>query len=68
MPKIVVRNDRNWTAAAAVIPHRDSQPIGRDILPRRFNSTTEPRQTPIVRPELNSVSEPKLKPNNGPNK
>jgi hypothetical protein len=29
------------------------------ILPRRFNSTSEPCELPIIRPELSSTSEPK---------
>jgi hypothetical protein len=31
------------------------------ILPQRFNSTSQPSFGSIVRPELNSVSEPKTK-------
>jgi len=30
------------------------------ILPQRFNSTSDPCGLPIVRPELNSTSEPKV--------
>jgi len=31
------------------------------IIPQRFNSTSKPAGRSIVRPELNSVSEPKIR-------
>ena len=36
-----------------------SQQATQPIMPQRFNSTSQPCPSSIVRPELNSVSEPK---------
>lgn len=52
----------NASKSAIIVPKTNARKSSSSAVPHRFNSTSEPRQIPIVRPELNSISKPKNKP------
>jgi hypothetical protein len=49
-----------FSAATVVAPYTNSKQVRSSILPQRFGSTSVPSETPIISPDLTSISEPKL--------
>lgn len=59
MSKVVSRKVQSAKTAAIIVPRSNKWHAAPSSVPSRFNSTSQPRKTSIVRQDLNSVSEPK---------
>jgi hypothetical protein len=59
MSKLIKRTAQSAKTVAVIVPRDNRWHAAPSVVPSRFNSTSQPRRTSVVRPELNSVSEPK---------